>query len=46
LATWLLEKSQGVVLSQKNKKDRLISYYHTIGKESELPDYVKTGGNK
>jgi hypothetical protein len=28
------------------KKERLISYYHTITKKEELPDYVRSGRNE
>lgn len=43
LATWLLEKGQGVTLTACDKNERLISYYHTIEKKEELLNYIKTG---
>ncbi len=45
LATWLLEPHQGGVLTKANKRERLISYYHTMAKEDELGHYAKTGRN-
>ncbi len=43
LATWLLEKSQGISLTKVGAFTRLISYYHTKEKEKELHQYIKTG---
>lgn len=40
LATWLLEKSQGISLSNCGSKKRLLSYSHTKDKKEELSDYV------
>jgi hypothetical protein len=45
LATWLFESTQGNALTKAGKKERLISYYHTISKKEELRQYVKTGRN-
>ena len=45
LATWLLEKEQGNVLTRKDKRERLLSYFHLLEKEFELKDYIKTGMN-
>jgi hypothetical protein len=46
LATWLFESNQGEALTKMGKKERLISYYHTITKKEELPEYVKSGRNE
>jgi len=46
LATWLLEKAQGTVLTKKDKKSRLLSYFHTKEKEKEVKRYVLTGEQK
>lgn len=44
LATWLLEKSQGVSLTRKRARTRLMSYFHTKEKSSEeVVKYIKTG---
>lgn len=43
LATWIIEKSQGVSLTKKGAKKRLISYFHTKDKEKEFIPYVITG---
>jgi hypothetical protein len=45
LATWLSESNQGKSLTKMGKKERLVSYYHTLPKKSELPEYVRTGRN-
>ncbi len=45
LATWLFESNQGEALTKMGKKERLVSYYHTLLKKSELPEYVRTGRN-
>lgn len=45
LATWLLEPNQGTVLSTIGKRERLISYFHTLEKKDQLAQYVKTGRN-
>ena len=46
LATWLLEISQGESLTRVGANSRLLSYFHTKDKESEFPEYCKTGRNK
>ena len=43
LATWLLERSQGITLTKLKARKRLISYYHTLEKKKELPKYIRTG---
>lgn len=43
LATWILEESQGITLSKKNKKERLLSFFHTIQKIQIFRKYIKTG---
>ena len=43
LATWLLERGQGVVLTEKNKQERLLSFYHILPKKSRFRKYIKTG---
>jgi len=43
LATWLLEPSQGLSLTNVNARNRLISYFHTQQKEKFLKNYVITG---
>jgi hypothetical protein len=45
LATWLHEPSHGRALTKMKKKDRLLSYYHTIEKKNEFRNYAKTGRN-
>jgi len=45
LATWLLEQSQGTSLSVAKKKERLLSYYHTVAKKEEFKEYIRTGRN-
>ena len=45
LATWLLEKNQGIALTNVNADTRLISYWHTKEKEKELITYIQTGTN-
>lgn len=46
LATWLLEKSQGDSLTKIEANKRLISFYHSKGKEKEgFKRYAKTGKN-
>jgi hypothetical protein len=46
LATWLFESNQGEALTKMGKRERLISYYHTITKKEELPEYVRSGRNE
>jgi hypothetical protein len=44
LATWLLEKGQGKVLTKKNYMNRLLSYYHTQQKPGrDFIRYIKHG---
>jgi len=44
LATWLFEVNQAVALTNRNQKNRLLSYYHTAQiKNLDLRKYVKTG---
>lgn len=43
LATWLLEKSQGIALSRVRAQKRLLSYYHTLEKKDEFVKYIKSG---
>lgn len=45
LATWLLERNQGEVLTRVGYRRRLLSYYFLQDKEEELPPYVRTGRN-
>jgi len=45
LATWLLEPAQGTALSTIGKKERLLSYFHTIEKKHQFLRYIKTGRN-
>ncbi len=44
-ATWLLEKEQGEALTAVGARIRLVSYFHTIEKETSLKYYVQTGRN-
>ena len=46
LATWLLEKSQGDTLTKVNKRERLVSYYHTVERAHEFEQYIRTGTNE
>ncbi len=46
LATWILEASQGISLTKKGVKKRLMSYYHSKDKPDEFSHYTKTGVNK
>ncbi len=43
LATWLLEESQGIVMTNKGKKERLLSYFHILPKKKYFKRYIKTG---
>jgi len=43
LATWLLEESQGVSLTRKRYKQRLLSFFHTREKKDKFKPYIKTG---
>lgn len=43
LATWVLEESQGVTLTKQNKRERLLSFYHTKQKIKKFITYIKTG---
>jgi hypothetical protein len=43
LATWLLEESQGIVLTKVNFKNRLLSYFHCLQKIDKFTKYIKTG---
>jgi hypothetical protein len=45
LATWLMEESQGESLAKVNKKERLLSYYHTIPNKDKFMEYALTGKN-
>lgn len=43
LSTWLFEKSQGESLTKTEKKERLLSYFHTKEKEADMQYYCETG---
>ena len=43
LATWLLEPAQADHLTNAKNKNRLVSYYHTKDKQSQISTYVRTG---
>ena len=45
LASWLYEPSQGEALTESKYWNRLLSYFHTRDRESELRSYVRTGKN-
>lgn len=45
LATWMLEPQQGKELTRMAKRERLLSYYHTIEKTIQFRRYIKTGKN-
>jgi hypothetical protein len=43
-ATWLFESNQGLSLTKKQSKNRLLSFYHTVQKsKKEFIHYIKTG---
>ena len=46
LATWLLEVSQGEVLTKVGGNRRLLSYHLNKEKTNELPHYFHTGLNE
>jgi hypothetical protein len=43
LASTMTETHQGRVLTKKNAFQRLLSYWHSKGKEKQLKTYIKTG---
>jgi len=43
LATWLLEEAQGIHLTKKRAKKRLVSFWHTREKKDKLRIYIETG---
>lgn len=46
MATWLLESGQGVVLTNRNKRERLVSFYHLLTIKEKLKSYIKNGINQ